>query len=103
MYKVFKPRNEYSRFAYYVEDDDRRYTDKLYNEDLQKVDVVDNPIKEPKVYEVSKIIEKRINKDKSVEYLVAWKGYRKLQDRTWENEETLKRDVPKMLTAFNKK
>ena len=103
VYKVFKPRNEYSRFAYYVEDDDKKYTDKLYNEDLQKVDIVENPIKEPKVYEVSKIIEKRINKDKSIDYLVAWKGYRSIASRTWESEETLKRDVPKMLKQFNKK
>jgi len=103
IWKIHKPRTQFSKMAYNVEDDDTRYTDKLYANDLQLITAVENPIKDVQKYEISKIVEKRINKDKSVEYLIQWKGYRKASDRTWVSEADLQKDNPKYLKAFNKK
>lgn len=100
--KVFNPRNEYGKVFYNVKDPetDTQYTEKLYRNDLQLIHNVDNPIKQPKKYEVSKILDKRVNQDGSVEFLVAWKGYRKLSDRSWEDSNDLRKDVPKLLKQF---
>jgi transposase InsO family protein len=87
--KVFKQKNEYSKPYYYVEDDTNIYREKLYRNDLQLVNNVENEIEQPKKWSVSKIVDKRVVNGKT-EYLIQWKGYRKISDRTWEKEKDLR-------------
>jgi hypothetical protein len=99
--KVHKSNKPFSKPYYFVEDDTHQYTEKLYENDLQKINNVENPVAQVVKYIVSKIIKKRNHKGK-VQYLVHWKGYSK-NDDSWVDEDELMKDVPKMVKAFNKK
>lgn len=54
------------------------------------------------VDEVDELLQKKGQKGK-VFYLVKWKGYEKVSDRTWEPEITLKADVPELVAEFEVK
>lgn len=97
IYKVIKPRKEYAKPYYLVEYDGEKYTEKLYNEDLQKIDKVENPIQEPNKFVISKIVSKKKVKGK-VFYEVKWKNQK---ETTWEPESNLMMDIPKMVNKFN--
>lgn len=98
IYKVLKPRKIFVKPHYFVSDGDTKFKDKLYEEDLQKIDKVENKVKRPRKFIISKIINKKVDRGKTF-YEVKWLGY---NETSWEPEENLKRDVPKMLKAFNK-
>ena len=53
----------------------------------------------PKRYVVDSVLEKRVNEDGDVEYLVDWVGYT-AKDRTWEPEKVLKEDAPLAVEEF---
>jgi transposase InsO family protein len=99
VYKVHKPRKKFSRAYYFVEDDENRYTSKLYNNDLQLVKHINNPVEEPDKIVISKIV-KKVKKGTKTHYWVKWLNEKAL---TLEPEEGLMRDVPKMVKNFNKK
>jgi hypothetical protein len=99
--KVHKSNKPFSKPYYFVEDDTHQYTDKLYENDLQKINNVENPVAQVEKYIISKIIKKRNYKGK-VQYLVHWKGYSN-DDDSWMDEDELMKDIPKMVKAFNKK
>jgi hypothetical protein len=69
-----------------------------YNNDLLKVDKIENEIKEIKKYEISKIIKKVVKKGKKY-YVVKWKGYK---ETTEEPRDVLIQDVPKMIKHFER-
>ncbi|XP_071479711.1 chromobox protein homolog 3-like [Diadema antillarum] len=54
---------------------------------------------EEEVYQVEKVVGKRVNKG-VVEYLLKWKGYSD-EENTWEPEEHL--ECPELIEAYNKK
>lgn len=96
--KVFKPRKPFLRPYYYVKDKDgNEFSDRLYNNDIQVITKIENKVKAPKKFQISKILDKRQN-GAQVEYKVKW-----LRERvpTWEPEASLKRDVAKMLKTYN--
>jgi len=43
---------------------------------------------ETNIYEVDKILDHREQPGEGVEYLVKWKGFEKVRDRTWEPPES---------------
>ena len=55
-------------------------------------------IKDGKVYEVGKILEKRVGEDGEAEYLCTWKGY---DDVSWEPASNLRISAADILTEFN--
>ena len=72
------------------------------NEELLKINKVENESEKNVTYEVSKIIEARI-KTGLPAFLVSWVGYRSKKDRTVELESQLMEDVPKMVSLFKKR
>lgn len=98
IYKVHRPRKGYTRPYYYVKDDGgHKFTDKLYNNDVQVIADVQNPIQRPETEEVSKLLEK-VRVDGRVFYKVLWKvGVTTLEPRT-----NLMKDIPKMVRAFER-
>jgi hypothetical protein len=51
-------------------------------------------------YTVSRIMKRRINRKKNIEYLVEWEDYPREKDYTWEPAHRLIEDVPGMVAAF---
>lgn len=98
IYRVFKPRKPYSKPYYYVKDDKNEYRDRLYNNDVQVITEIQRKVKAPKKFEISKILDSRMDGAAKM-YLVRWKNEKV---PTWEPESSLKRDIPKMLKAFNR-
>jgi transposase InsO family protein len=98
IYRVFKPRKPYSKPYYYVKDEENEYRDRLYNNDVQVITEVQRKVKAPKKFEISKILDSRMDGAAKM-YLVRWKNEKVA---TWEAESNLKRDIPKMLKAFNR-
>lgn len=100
VYRVFKPPNDYSTYAYNVKDEEgKEYTDKLYDNDLLLVTKIDKKVKEPIRYLVSKILEKR-KRYNIIEYLVKFTNFK---DPEWVRSTDLKKDVPKMVDQFERK
>lgn len=101
--KVFHPKKPFVAPSYQIRNREtgETYRDRHYEADLQKVSSqVRNKVRAPKKFIISKILQRRKRRNREPEYLVQWTGYRG-QD-SWEPESNLKRDVPKMLTAFQK-
>ena len=62
---------------------------------------VEEPDPEADKYIIKEILGSRINNGK-IEFLVWWKGYQRKKS-TWEPEETLQLDVPKLLESYKKR
>lgn len=99
IYKVHKPRKPFSKIYYFVKDDEREYRSKLYNNDLQLIKDVKNPVKEPQQFIISKLLN-RVRVGKKWFYSVKWKNYK---EPTLEPEENLLIDVPKMVAEYKRK
>ena len=56
----------------------------------------------PEMFDVEKILDKR-NMRGVLHYLVKWKGYDELKDRTWEPSKKLAIDVPGLVEDFEKR
>lgn len=93
--KVFKPAKEYTVYEYKIKGLSTRYKE----EDLQKVSVVHNKTNQPELHIVSKIIDPVV-KDNKPHYKIKWKGD---NQPTIEPEESLMKDIPKMVNLFNKR
>ena len=52
-------------------------------------------------YEVEKVLDKRVKKGNSVEYLVKWKNYDDPDDNTWEPADNL-REAKAAIEKFEK-
>ena len=50
------------------------------------------------MYVVERLVNKRSDTKKGTEYEVVWKGY---HNTTWEPEDTLLEDCPKLVEEFN--
>ena len=96
--KVYKPRKEFTVYEYKLEGLNKKFKE----EDMQKVDEVENITDQPEMFKVSKLIKPLI-KDNKEHYEVSWKGYRKKSDNTIEPREQLIKDIPKMIGSFEKK
>ena len=70
-----------------------------YEEDLMLVEAVENKRETVDKWEISKLLRKQ-TRDGVPGYMVKWKGYK---EPTWEPVENLKRDVPKLLKAMEKR
>ncbi|KJZ68270.1 hypothetical protein HIM_12341 [Hirsutella minnesotensis 3608] len=55
------------------------------------------------VYEVDRIVGKRELRPRCIEYQVAWVGYPRRKDYTWEPIWQLKADIPKIVEAYERK
>ena len=82
------------------EDSDKEEGDEADDKDSSK-----DPEVPPEEYEVEYIVNKRVvdveGKD-TVQYLVKWKGWENICDRTWEPVEHLE-DVPELVEEFEKR
>ena len=95
--KVLKPKTLFTIFEYQLDGDDKK---RYKQEDLQVITNVQHINKEPKLFEVSKLIEsKMINGEPHI--LVKWKGY-KAEHNSWEPRSSLMLDVPKLIRKFDK-
>lgn len=92
--KVHNPRNKVSTPFYYLSEIEGKY----YNNDLQKVDDVENAVANIDKYEISCLV-KPVVVNGEQKYDVKWKGYKEI---TREPRKTLLDDVPKMLHQFEK-
>lgn len=93
--KVYKPRKSISKQYYFLEGIEKKF----YDNDLQKVDEIDNTFDEIEQWEVSRLVKPTF-KDGKKSYYVKWKGYR---DLTIESRDKLMEDIPKMVKNFDKK
>lgn len=97
--KVNKPKSVMTKPFYYVKDKEgNRFRTRLYNEDLQVVKDMDTRIASVEKFVVSKINKHRKKKGK-YEFLVSWVGYGP-DDDSWEPEENLMKDVPKIVKKY---
>ena len=94
--KVFKPKKSYSVYEYKLD----AFKDRFKEEELLKV--VGNP--QNKIIKVNKFVISKLIKpviqDNEEYYEVQWKGYR---ETTLEPRDILFKDVPKMVSQFEKK
>lgn len=70
----------------------------FYNDDLQLIKSVQNPIKAPVKYIVKKLIKLTI-KNNIPYYLVQWKGYK---EHTLEKRSEIIKDIPKIIAKYEK-
>ena len=94
--KVYKPKQDYSAFTYKLKGSNKRYMDN----DLQKIEDVQNNIDGPELFEVSQIIKPVIH-DNERYFNIAWKGYR--GQNTIEPRRELMKTIPKMINLFEKR
>lgn len=99
--KINKPRKANWKAIYYnIETEDGAPISGNFNDgDLQRITTVENPIKSPEKFIVSKILDDRINDKGDAELLIRWRGYK---DTTWEPKESIYRDVPKLVEKYEK-
>jgi hypothetical protein len=98
--KIFKPKNNVAAPYYYITDkNDNDIQGKFYNNDLLIANKVDNEKTHEEKFIVSKLVEPKVQNGEAG-YIVAWKNYRKLSDRTFEKRERLIEDVPKLVKAY---
>lgn len=101
IYKVYKARKVHSRTAYYVQnlETKEKESKKYYNQDLQRVKLPSIKVKEPEMFEISKI------QDVSVKYKRKWLlvKYKQHTLPRWTPYEDIEKDAPKLLRAFEKK
>lgn len=74
----------------------------FYAEELQLIEGVENERNDPKMWDISKIIRPS-TQDGEPGYIVAWKGYRKKSENTWEPRANLIEDIAKALELFEKR
>lgn len=103
IYKRHKPKNNIASPYYFVSslDGKKKYTEKLYDNDLVLANTVENETKADEKFEISKLIKPMIKKGVNG-YLVRWKYYTEADD-TFESRDKLLEDVPKMVHEFEKK
>lgn len=92
--KVYKPRQSVSRPHYLIDGFDKKF----YDNDLQKINYVENEIDEDEQFEISKLLSPAF-KNGQQSYYVKWKGYK---DPTIERRDLLMEDVPKLVKQFEK-
>ena len=100
--KVYKPRSTTSSVSYILFDPktNELLNKKYYNNDLQLVKSIENPIiEDANVYEVSRLVEP-VLLDGEKAYKVAWKGYRKKPDQKIQLRSQLLQDIPKMVKQY---
>src|SRR5574343_174062 len=93
---VFKPHAEHRAWQYEL----LGLTGRFYNDDLQLIKEIQNPIKLPEQYIVSKLVKPTIQNGVPG-YIVRWKGYT-AKDDTFEPREALMIDVPKEVEKYEK-
>ena len=77
-----------------------KFSTKFKEEDLQKVNAVENKITaEPELFTISRIVKPVIQNNEAA-YEVKWKGYK---DTTIEPRSVLIKDIPKMINLFEKR
>lgn len=98
--QVRNPRNSLSAPSYRLKDTHGELLPNVYYDtDLLLIPKVDNEIKLPTFYEISRLIEPvKLNNTKS--FVVAWKGYRKKSDQTIEPLTQLRKDAPKLIKQY---
>ena len=94
--KVFIPRVAHRSVQYSLDELDGRW----YNNDLQKITSIQNPIKLPETYIISKIV-RPATRGNVEGYIIRWKNYKPTDD-TFEPRENLLIDIPKMIEKFDK-
>lgn len=92
--KSYQPRSKVSTPCYYLEEIEGKY----YNNDLIKVESVENKTKVVVKFQISSIV-KPVVRNKTKFYQVKWTGYK---DTTVEPRTELMKDVPKMVNQFDK-
>lgn len=98
--KIFRSLNGTSAPYYYITDmNGKDINGKFYNNDLLLANQVENEKVHEKKFIVSKIIEPQVQNGQPG-YIVAWKGYLKASDNTWEPRENLIEDVPKLVKKY---
>lgn len=95
--EVFKPKSDHRSVQYSLEGLKGRF----FNDDLQKVSAVENPVQLPETFIIGKFVRPALFNG-TPGYLVHWKGFKESED-TVEPRETLLVDVPKMVKQFEKK
>ncbi len=95
---VYPPKKVFQVYEYKLKEVDGKYME----EDLQKINDVQNRTNQPELFTVSKIVRPTV-KDNKKHYEVAWKNYRKKSDNTIEPLETLITDIPKMIGLYDKR
>jgi len=96
--KVYPPKKVFQVWEYSLKEVDGKYME----EDLQKINEVQNRTNQPELFTVSKIVRPTV-KNNNKHYEVAWKGFRKKSDNTIEPLENLIKDVPKMIGLYDKR
>lgn len=74
-------------------------TNKYYNEDLQKINGVENEKQQPRVYNINRLIRPLVQNNQAY-YEVKWKGY---QETSNEPRNELLQDIPKIVRLYEKK
>jgi len=93
--RVYKPKKMYSVYEYKV----KGLTDRFKEEELLKIEGVQNEIEKIEKYRISQLIKPVIKNNKAY-YEVKWINYKK---NTIEPRENILLDAPKMLSQFEKK
>ena len=93
---VRQPQKNIGAVTYSVKGLNRR----LLNNQIQKVNVVENERVKERIYVISKLVRPAFQKGVAG-YWVRWKGY-KPKDDTFESRTKLEQDVPKILAKYEK-
>ena len=94
--KVYRPQTDYGAYQYKVIGEKKKYLDN----DLQKINDVQNNIESTELFEVSKLIKPVIHNNERY-FEVMWKGYR--GQNTIEPRRELMKTIPKMINLFEKR
>lgn len=100
--KVYNPKSELTAPSYsLIDSDGDEVPGRFYETDLLKVSKVENELKLPEKWEISRLAEPVLLNNKKA-YRVIWKGFRKHSDRTIELRDDLMKDAPKIVTAYER-
>jgi hypothetical protein len=93
---VGKPHNKVSTPFYFLKELEGKY----YNNDLIKIDTIENETKEqPEIFNISRVV-KPIMRNHVKSYEIQWTGYK---ETTIEPRNELMKDIPKMINQYDKK